>query len=150
MSGRCDLWMRDDVSICDTMHGIVAVHDLRLKHRARFADAVKANRLRPIRYGTSWGISITENRLFLFTRDGFREACGGFDPEGVARELHRRSLLLRGEPDRLRSMRVRAAISSEPTISRPLAPLEQRRLVEKAMSRRRLAGHADTDDNHPR
>jgi hypothetical protein len=125
MSGRCDLWMRDDVSICDTMLGIVAVRDLRLKHRARFADAVKANRLRPIRYGTFAGYLNHKKQLFLFTPDGFPEACGGFDPDGVARELHRRSLLLRGEPDRLRSMRVRAAVSSEPTISRPLAPPEQ-------------------------
>jgi hypothetical protein len=98
-----DLWVRDETSMADAVHGAQAVRDFVLKNRARFADLTKNpdNTLLNIRVLNQAGYWDIKNKLVLFSADGFKEACSGFDPKTVARELDRRGLLLRGESNRL-------------------------------------------------
>ena len=48
-------------------------------------------------------VGYSKENLFLFTPEGFAEACHGHDPTEVARELNRRGLLTRNERDRYTS-----------------------------------------------
>ena len=98
-----DLWIHDEMSMSDAVHGAQAVREFVLKNRARFADLIENQQttLLQLRVLNQAGYSDSKNKLFLFTGEAFQEACGGFDPKTVARELDRRGLLLRGEADRL-------------------------------------------------
>jgi hypothetical protein len=98
-----DLWIQEEMSMADAVHGARAVREFVLKNRARFADLIENQQttLLQLRVLNQAGYSDSKNKLFLFTGEAFQEACGGFDPKTVARELDRRGLLLRGEADRL-------------------------------------------------
>jgi len=48
-------------------------------------------------------IKETGRDLYLFTTEGFRQACGGYDPEEVANELRRRGYLFGNDNNRLKS-----------------------------------------------
>jgi uncharacterized protein (DUF927 family) len=98
-----DLWVRDEASMADAVHGALAVREFVLKNRARFADLIENQQttLLQLRVLNQAGYWDSKNKLFLFTGEAFQEACRGFDPKTVARELDRRGLLLRGESNRL-------------------------------------------------
>lgn len=51
------------------------------------------------------GFISRDAKEYLLTKDGWEEACRGFDSRQVARELHRRGFLSRGESDRWMSRR---------------------------------------------
>jgi hypothetical protein len=98
-----DLWMRDEASLADALHGVYAVRDFVLKNPVRFGtlfqDQSSITAVRGVlNQAGYWDF---KNKLVLFTPEGFKEACAGHDPKVVARELDRRSLLVRGEQDRL-------------------------------------------------
>jgi uncharacterized protein (DUF927 family) len=82
-----DLWLADADTLTDVQRGVVAVRDFCLKHDSRFRPIHEEHsiihNLAGYRSGTA----------FMLTPGGFRESCGGFDPQAVARELVRRGLL---------------------------------------------------------
>jgi putative DNA primase/helicase len=98
-----DLWVRDEASMADAVHGAQAVRDFALKNRARFAVLTESQQttILETRVLNQAGYWDSKNKLFLFIGEAFQEACSGFDPKTVARELDRRGLLLRGESNRL-------------------------------------------------
>jgi uncharacterized protein (DUF927 family) len=97
-----DLWVQDDISMADAVHGAQAVREFVLKNRGRFTDMSPDPQTPPqFRALNQAGYWDSRNKLFLFTGEGFQEACGGFDHKTVARELDRRGLLRRGESNRL-------------------------------------------------
>ena len=96
-----DLWIGDETSIADTTHGVIAVRDFVLKNRARFGEASQDQSFPLHRVANLAGYLDLKSKLLLFTPEGFREACAGFDPKAVARELDQRGLLTRAESDRL-------------------------------------------------
>jgi hypothetical protein len=98
-----DLWIQDEMSMSDTVHGAQAVREFVLKNRVRFAALTESPQATFVeaRVLNQAGYWDPKNKLFLFTGEAFQEACSGFDPKTVARELDRRGLLLRGESNRL-------------------------------------------------
>ncbi len=90
-----DLWMEEGASLPDAERGIEAVKDFMLKHETRFREMTSPD---PVRDAA--GFIDRGRRLYLFTRQGFKEACNGQDHREVARALADRSMLFRDDLDR--------------------------------------------------
>jgi len=93
------LWRRLSSQMSQAERGLVAVRDSILAHPARFrlADEDEEKILNLMGYRDP------VRALYLFTEDGFKEACQGNDVRDVRRELARRGLLFRNDSDRVKS-----------------------------------------------
>lgn len=87
-----DSWLTEAASLPDIVRALMAVQSFVLAKRERFRLARdETNGGRPV--GNLCGYVDPKRGLYLFTPEGFAEACQGFDPREVARELARRRLL---------------------------------------------------------
>lgn len=105
-----DLWLADASTLTDVQRGVIAVRDFCLRHSTRFQPL---NESQPAVHDLAGYRSAS---AFLFTQEGFREACCGFDPKAVARELAGRGLLEGSDPGH-RTMKVTIpGMSSRPRL----------------------------------
>jgi putative DNA primase/helicase len=99
-------WLQEAVAIPDVVRGVEAVRQFILRHQD--------SRFKPVNSKTDSddkviilrdlaGYHDTDNRLYLFTADAFREACRGANHNQVATELLKRGLLFVNESDRRQS-----------------------------------------------
>jgi len=95
-------WLTDAAPLPDVERGVEAVRDFILRHQdARFYWLRwLSEKDRPIVRDLA-GYWDEEEGFYLFTPEGFQEACHGHDPKAVARELARRGLLFKNQSDRL-------------------------------------------------
>ena len=92
------LWLQSSGNIPDHIRGALAVRDFIMRDEARFRDIVPnpdAPRIRDLA-----GYRDRNRGLFLFTHDGFQEACGEANTTDVARVLASAGYLRRGEANR--------------------------------------------------
>lgn len=81
-----DIWLQDSANLPEGLRMRKAVQQFLLANGERFRDATdETNPGRPAR--DLCGYYARDRRYYLFTDDGFAEACNGFDPKAVAREL---------------------------------------------------------------
>ncbi len=100
------LWLRDSSTLTDTERGVIAVREFCLRHSSRFRDASD-----PLEKVVNLA-GYRRSGSFMFTSDGFMEACDGLDPKSVARELRKRQLLECNEGARLNKKVTIAGLSS--------------------------------------
>jgi putative DNA primase/helicase len=101
-------WRGEGDSLPDSARGIASVREFIMKHGARFAILDQSF----IDVRDLAGYRDEERGRWLFTDDGFREACGGQDPREVARELVRRGLMFKNDSDRIKSKHTIKALGS--------------------------------------
>lgn len=89
-------WLSDGVNLPDSVRGVLAVQAFVQRNEARFRKDEGHYPVRDL-------VGYSKENFFLFTPEGFAEACHGHDPTEVARELNRRDLLTRNERDRYTS-----------------------------------------------
>ncbi len=82
-----DLWLAHAETLTDVERAVRALRDFCLRHEARFRPLGSAQG------GVDNLVGYRSESGFLLTASGLREACGGFEPMVVARELARRGLL---------------------------------------------------------
>lgn len=103
-----DLWHAEADTLTDADRGVLIVGGFCMQNSARFRNADDAQALVPNLVG------YRRPGLFLFTSNGFREACGGLNHQAVARELKRRDLLSCNEDGRMTSKVPIAGFDSRP------------------------------------
>lgn len=94
-------WHADGTNISDRLRGAINVRGFIERNESRFqALGTDSGQVPRDRAGFVGWDHAAGAHAFLFTADGFAEACGGQDPRETARELHARGLLVAREPDR--------------------------------------------------
>ena len=96
-----DAWLGSLGLLSDAARGVQAVREFMLRHYARFHDGAIDDWSTIVR--DLAGYRDNKRGLWLFTEDGFKEACRGHDSREVCRELRRRGLLFTNENDRFTS-----------------------------------------------
>jgi len=97
-----DVWLADAAPLPDVERGVAAVRDFILRHQeARFHRIDQSSGEEHFVVRDLAGYWDKERSVYLFTPEGFREACKGHDSKEVARELARRGLLFQNQGDRL-------------------------------------------------
>ena len=91
-------WLAERGMADDIDRAVEQVRAFILRHEARFRDTTRDADAPPVRDLVGYRDRLSDR--FLFTPSGFREACDGFDPKAVARELARREWLHRDQSDR--------------------------------------------------
>ncbi|MCG8017935.1 MAG: DUF927 domain-containing protein [Candidatus Thiodiazotropha sp. 'RUGA'] len=84
-----DAWLTDEFNMSEEIRGALNVRAFILKNRDRFGSAdFPVEKVRQLA-----GYFHAEERWYLFTPEGFAEACGGIPEKAVARALRSRRLL---------------------------------------------------------
>lgn len=91
-------WLRSSANIPDNVRGSLSVRDFVMRHEARFRDLIP-NSDSP-RIANLAGYRDRNQGLFLFTHDGFQEACGEANCSDVARTLAQSGILRVAEAGR--------------------------------------------------
>lgn len=94
-----DQWLASAETQSEAERGVEAIRAFILRHGARFQAKSGGSEVRE-----RVGYYDETNRLYLFTDDGFKEACGNHDRKAVAKELDRRRFLYKNDPSRHRSL----------------------------------------------
>ncbi|MFA9459908.1 DUF927 domain-containing protein [Thiohalorhabdus methylotrophus] len=94
-----DKWLASAETQSEAERGVEAIQAFILRHGARFQAKSGGPEVRE-----RVGYHDEGNALYLFTPEGFREACGGHDSKTVANELDRRGLLYKNDASRHRSL----------------------------------------------
>lgn len=94
-----DAWLGDEGNESDSMKGFKAVREFILRNPGRF---------RPVNFSDDQikdlaGYYAEDIKLYLFTGQGFNEACSGFQKDMVLDELDKRGFLFKNEYDRKKS-----------------------------------------------
>lgn len=95
-------WLTDSARIPDRLRGVMNVADFIHRHAARFqslSDGAGAPIPRD-RVGYRDQDRAAGSEVYMFTSEGFREACGGLDPRETAEELKRLRILVARERGR--------------------------------------------------
>ena len=87
-----DAWLGDHENRPSSILGARAVKAFILRRRDCFRDRFDAD-IGPVTSRDICGYYDRQNGLYLFTDEGFAEACGGHNPQIVAAELAARGLL---------------------------------------------------------
>ncbi|MBF0437959.1 MAG: DUF927 domain-containing protein [Magnetococcales bacterium] len=91
----CQEWWTKMDTISDVSRGVESVHEFILMHQAaRFGDANDSSNGGNTPRNQAGYVDRAAN-LYLFSKEGFREACGGYDYIEVARELANQGWLIR-------------------------------------------------------
>lgn len=92
-------WLAEGVSMPDRIRGVMAVQEFIQRHQRRFREAHDS---RIIVHGELAGYTqrVEGNYLYMFTAEGFAEACGGHNPQDVAGELQKLGFLHDSEKHR--------------------------------------------------
>lgn len=94
-------WLADGSNIPDRLRGVLNVQAFLERSESRFQklrdESGQIPRDRAGFFGWDGAVGVA---VFLFTPDGFAEACGGQDPRETARELYNLGLLFARERDR--------------------------------------------------
>lgn len=95
-------WITDSAKLPDRLRGVMNVAEFIQRHAARFQALSEASQTPPPRDRAGYRRYDTAARseVYMFTSGGFREACGGLDPQETAAELKRLRLLIAREPGR--------------------------------------------------
>lgn len=94
-------WRADGANVPDRVRGVMNVAQFISRHASRFQTLNEYGSSAPRdRAGFVGRDQATGERAYLFTPEGFREACGGQDPRGTARELHRLGFITAREAGR--------------------------------------------------
>jgi hypothetical protein len=94
-----DAWLGDEGNEPDCMKGLKAVREFILRNPGRFRSAhFNDDQIKDIA-----GYYAEETNLYLFTGQGFNEACSGFQRDSALDELDRRGFLFKNEYDRKKS-----------------------------------------------
>ncbi|WP_207132129.1 DUF927 domain-containing protein [Halorhodospira neutriphila] len=91
-------WLASAETQSEAERGVEAIRAFILRHGARFQHKNASQDVRE-----RVGYYDEGNALYLFTDEGFREACGGHDHKAVAKELDRRGLLHKNDASRHKS-----------------------------------------------
>ncbi len=92
-------WLADTTNLSEGERGVEQLRSFILRFGgSRFESKDNSGEVRD-----RAGYFDPANDLYLFTEDGFREACGGHNPQTTAKELSRRGLLYKNDSARLRS-----------------------------------------------
>ncbi len=86
-----DIWLKDQENISEGFQGIIAIREFILRNPGRFANTnenTPAGRIVEI-----VGYRDDQEELYLFTQEGFKEACKGHNIKEVCRELQKQDLL---------------------------------------------------------
>jgi len=95
-------WVADGAHLSDALRGVQAVQAFLLRHgSARFRDSQSDQATASAVVRDLAGYRDSDRQLYLFTLEGFKEACHDHDPVEVGRELKKRGLLFMNEGDRL-------------------------------------------------
>jgi putative DNA primase/helicase len=92
-----NVWLKGQDSLSHTIRGIIAIREFIVRHQSRFEDASHDNSSQ--KRDLVGYFDKTEN-LFLFTTDGFKEACNGLNFKEVLEDLRKKGLLLISEANR--------------------------------------------------
>lgn len=87
-----DAWLAEAAYLPEGMQGILKVKHFIMAHRDRFRDALSTSHEQE-RTRALAGYLSRHGELYLFTDEGFSEACAGHDPKTVARALAESRLL---------------------------------------------------------
>jgi putative DNA primase/helicase len=91
-------WLADGANISDRLRGVMNVKEFIQRHESRFQKTGEAAGPAPRdRVGYMGYDTPGRCQAYLFTSDGFREACGGLDARETAGELKRLGLLVSNE-----------------------------------------------------
>ncbi|MCG7867299.1 MAG: DUF927 domain-containing protein [Candidatus Thiodiazotropha taylori] len=94
-----DAWLTDEFNMSEEIRGALNVRAFILKNRDRFGSAELAiDKVRQLA-----GYYHAEERWYLFTPEGFAEACGGIPEKVVAKALRSRRLLHTNNSSHLKS-----------------------------------------------
>lgn len=91
-------WLTDSARLPDRLRGVMNVAEFIQRHAARFQiprGPIPRDRVGYKSFDPSVG-----REVYWFTREGFREACGGLDPLETAEELKRLQFLVAKEKGR--------------------------------------------------
>lgn len=95
-------WRSDGANLPDRLRGVLNVQAFVERSEARFEKLLGDSSVVPQnRAGFKGYHSPSGKFCYLFTRDGFKEACGGQDPHQTALELKRLGLLIARESGHL-------------------------------------------------
>jgi len=94
-------WLKDRANLPERLRGVEAVQAFLLKNGVRFGCTIDHDRNSQIR--DLAGYEHRNRSFYLFTCEGFREACAGIDPKVVAKELLNLGYLYTNEKGRLTS-----------------------------------------------
>jgi putative DNA primase/helicase len=95
VKSACQSWWSEIDAIPDAVRGVEAVREFILKHHeSRFGNANSASHNRTGIQNQA-GYMDRANELYLFSKDGFIEACGGHNITSVARELFKLGLIIK-------------------------------------------------------
>jgi uncharacterized protein (DUF927 family) len=113
-------WLKDDSNIPDRLRGVLNVRAFIERCESRFQRLPDDARTPPRdRVGFTGWDSATGTNTFLFTPDGFAEACGGQDSRETARELHARGFLVTRENGHLTEKRTIGTCRQRVYVVRP-------------------------------
>jgi len=91
-------WLAEGVSMPDRIRGVIALQEFIQRHPRRFRpahdSAIYVNDL------AGYTERLEGGYLYMFTAEGFAEACGGHNPKDIAREVQKLSFLHTNEKDR--------------------------------------------------
>jgi uncharacterized protein (DUF927 family) len=91
-------WLSGSKTLTDNDRGVVHIRNFLIKNEARFKVVPKDERLQVLNIA---GYRDNVDGLFLFTEEGFKEACAELPVTTVAQELKNKTLLLTSEKGRL-------------------------------------------------
>src|SRR3569623_291228 len=91
-------WFAEGVSMPDRIRTVMAVQEFIQRHQRRFRpahdSAIYVNDL------AGYTERLEGGYLYMFTAEGFAEACGGHNPKDIAREIQKIGFLHTNEKDR--------------------------------------------------
>lgn len=108
-------WLGDMDNQPDAIQGLRALRSFLLRHHSRFRHIQKSDNFGVVVHDVA-GYRDPERDLYLFTDDGFREACGGHDWRGVLDELGARGRLFMNNGSRKKSKHTVAGVGDRLTL----------------------------------